>query len=391
MQGMGAAVDIRTVMLMMAVGYFAFGMILLAYRSSGGHRRMLDVWTAVQFVKSAATLLVALRGVVPDMLSVIGGNGLTFLGFSLELLVFRYYVFHRWHLRFVGWIGGTLLAVLLIDTLLLAPAPTAGHAALIVSCGLALLTLLNGLALLQAKPPRSALLYTLAVGNLLMAVTAALRVYTLLAVEGIAAFSPLPSNQMMFHVAYLLMLLNGFGFLLLVKQGSDEELRRLSATDGLTGLSNRRAFTTLAQHMQRSSRRTGSTNSLILLDLDHFKHVNDTYGHAAGDAMLKAVAARIRNVMRDPDVCARLGGEEFAVVLPDASVDDAIKAAERLRDAIAGIRIDAYREDAPLVTMSAGVTELRTDETLGNALARADAALYAAKRAGRNRVVHAPG
>ncbi len=154
-----SAIDLQTVMLLMAVGYFAFGIILCVHRPTGPQRAMLNVWMLVQFAKCAATLAIALRGAIPDYLSSIGGNGLTFIGFSLELLVFRYFVFRRWHLRLVGGIGGILLVIFLVDALLLAPHPTASNAALTVSFGLAVLTLLDGITLLQAKRPRAALIY----------------------------------------------------------------------------------------------------------------------------------------------------------------------------------------------------------------------------------------
>lgn len=386
-QGIEAIVDIKTVMLMMGFGHLAIGLILLVYRSSGADRRLLDTWTVVQFAKAGATLLIALRGEIPDVLSSIGGNGLTFLAFGLELLVFRFYVFRQWQFARVGIAVGALLTLFLVDALVLAPHPTAGNAAIIVSGGLALLTLFSGITLLQAPRPRSALLLTLAAANLLMATTAAARACTLLVMDGLPAFSTVLPNQLMFHGAYLLMLINGFGFLLLMKQEVDANLRRLSETDSLTGLCNRRAFATLAELVQRRSRRTGEPNALVLLDLDNFKQVNDTYGHAAGDEVLKSVATVIREQMRDMDICSRCGGEEFAVTMPGATLAQAVSAAERLRVAIASVRYVEQPSDQPLVTISVGVTALAADETLGAALARADAALYKAKRAGRDRVV----
>lgn len=380
-----SAIDLQTVMLLMAVGYFAFGMILLVHRPSGPQRRMLNVWMVVQFAKSAATLCIALRGAIPDYLSSIGGNGLTFIGFSLELLVFRYYVFRHWHIRLVGAIGGILLTIFLVDALLLAPHPTAGNAALIVSCGLALLTLLNGTTLLQAKWPRAALLYLVAASNLLVAGTAALRAYTLLTVD-VPSFSTLVPNQLMFHAAFLLMLVNGVGFLLLVKQESDDELKRLSTTDPLTGLLNRRAFMDQTEHAQRISRRTRQPLALALVDLDHFKRVNDRYGHAAGDTALEMVAELMRVEQREVDIIGRIGGEEFAITLPGATPEQAMRAADRLRVAIATIRL-TDTGGAQLITMSAGITSLDADESCGKALARADAALYEAKRRGRDTVV----
>lgn len=128
----------------------------------------------------------------------------------------------------------------------------------------------------------------------------------------------------------------------------------------------------------------------MMCDLDHFKAINDTHGHAAGDEVLKQVAAVARSVLRTADLLGRIGGEEFAVLLPDSDTVSAAIAAERLREAIAKARIPTA-EGEITVTVSIGITMLCSEDTLADhPLARADKALYAAKATGRNRVVGEP-
>jgi two-component system, cell cycle response regulator len=160
-----------------------------------------------------------------------------------------------------------------------------------------------------------------------------------------------------------------------------EEIRHLAATDSLTGIANRATFqAVLAQELART-RRTGGSVALALLDLDHFKRLNDTHGHQAGDRVLRQVAAVLDDCSRGFDTPARYGGEEFAIVLPSTSAAEAAAVAERLRQGV----MDAGIE--PAVTVSIGVACFPSDAVDGDELVRAaDEALYASKRAGRDRV-----
>ncbi len=165
-----------------------------------------------------------------------------------------------------------------------------------------------------------------------------------------------------------------------------EEVQRLAITDGLTGLYNRRHFLELAGREFERSRRYDRPLSAILLDIDHFKRVNDTHGHAVGDEVLQALAARFRENVRDIDLLTRYGGEEFAVLLPESDLAAARQAAERLRQSVAETPIETAA--GPLsVTISLGVALVAPDcQDPATLLRLADEALYKAKNAGRNRV-----
>ena len=165
----------------------------------------------------------------------------------------------------------------------------------------------------------------------------------------------------------------------------EAELRRLATTDVLTGAFNRRHFMTVAQTETERAERHHHPLSVLMLDIDHFKRINDTHGHPAGDEAIRALAATVTATVRTIDILGRLGGEEFAVVLPETGLDEALVVAERLRQAVAAIRIPAGDGDIAFTT-SIGVAERLDDSTVETILSRADMALYSAKRSGRNKV-----
>ena len=155
-------------------------------------------------------------------------------------------------------------------------------------------------------------------------------------------------------------------------------------TDALTGQPNRRALDELLKQQVNVARMTGRVFSVLLLDIDHFKAVNDTHGHGTGDDTLRAFAQRVREHLRQGDTCARYGGEEFVVVLPGTTLVAALEVAERLRQGVA----DASLISMPLVraTVSIGAAQHLPGETVEDLLGRADSGVYAAKRGGRNQV-----
>jgi two-component system cell cycle response regulator len=161
-----------------------------------------------------------------------------------------------------------------------------------------------------------------------------------------------------------------------------------ASTDALTGQPNRRALDVLLLQQIEISGKHGRPLSVLLLDVDHFKRVNDVHGHGVGDDTLRAFAVRLRGLLREREVCARYGGEEFVVVLPDTPLPVALQIAERLRCSVA----DKPLLRAPLlsVTVSIGAAQLGAGQTAATLLEAADQAVYAAKRGGRNQVQPEP-
>jgi len=170
----------------------------------------------------------------------------------------------------------------------------------------------------------------------------------------------------------------------------EEELRRLATTDPLTGVNNRRRYSEISERELTRCKRYQHPLCVLMLDADHFKAVNDTYGHEAGDRVLKSLADACVKELRDVDVLGRFGGEEFTVTLPETTLATALEAAERLRVALAQTRVALDDGQEISFTVSIGASALKEqDETLADILNRADAALYTAKEEGRNRVVAA--
>jgi len=165
------------------------------------------------------------------------------------------------------------------------------------------------------------------------------------------------------------------------------DLETLAAVDFLTGVYNRRQFETLARAELARCQRYMRPLSVVMLDIDHFKAVNDRFGHAAGDRVLKSVADLCRAAKRDSDIIARLGGEEFAIMLPETTEAATVQFAERLRHLIVDCALTANGEAIP-VTISVGIAGASIRTSGIEALMRdADQALYEAKRSGRNRIV----
>ena len=169
-----------------------------------------------------------------------------------------------------------------------------------------------------------------------------------------------------------------------------EEITRRARTDPLTGLYNRGHFEDRLRQMIAETARFGGESSLVMFDIDHFKQVNDSHGHPAGDAVLKGIAGLLADRVRNVDTCARYGGEELALLLPRTELDGAVELANRLRLAVMDYPV-RWGQGHLLVTVSGGVASFpRSSRSVEALVAAADAALYRAKKGGRNRVEAAP-
>lgn len=185
-----------------------------------------------------------------------------------------------------------------------------------------------------------------------------------------------------FLIALLFM---AFGTLMLANEFTTNELRQLAEIDSLTSIFNRRAFFTLLNKALHQSQRTGMGLAVLVVDLDHFKSINDTYGHQGGDEVLRHFVQTATQCLRQQDVMGRLGGEEFAIFLPGVDAKGAQVVAERLRAAVAS-QPAALQQGSHALTISLGLTLCVPGDTPDTALHRADQAMYQAKERGRNRV-----
>ncbi|MFN3231544.1 MAG: diguanylate cyclase [Alphaproteobacteria bacterium] len=166
---------------------------------------------------------------------------------------------------------------------------------------------------------------------------------------------------------------------------TENKLRRLAETDALTGAVNVRRFESVAQAELRRAARFGGEAALAILDIDGFKGINDTFGHLVGDEVLRVFVKMIMQNLREVDIVARIGGDEFAILMPETKVSDAVVPIERIASSVRSLSID--RENVTIcLTFSSGVTQMTPDSELRDVLRAADTLLYRAKKAGPNRV-----
>lgn len=163
---------------------------------------------------------------------------------------------------------------------------------------------------------------------------------------------------------------------------NEKHLEHMAKTDHLTGMPNRRAFYERAKSQLQEARERKAPLSIVLMDIDHFKKINDAYGHDMGDTVLSSVASLLIALSREEDMVARYGGEEFILLLPKSTLEHAYIMAERIREKIGS---DIHVQGKTRVTLSLGIAELQDDETIDTIIKRADEALYKAKASGRNR------
>lgn len=182
-----------------------------------------------------------------------------------------------------------------------------------------------------------------------------------------------------------------FGFFMMTNQrlalelrSAEEEMRQMAATDFLTGALNRRAFSDVSQRDYERARRYGKSFALLIIDIDHFKKINDTYGHLAGDVMLQEIVKTLHTNLRAVDVLARWGGEEFAVLLPDIDKMGCLSTAERLLGAVAELSVSIDEKQMQATISLGGAVWIPKEESVEALIRRADIALYQAKERGRN-------
>ena len=376
------AIDVQTMLVVMLMSSVLMAAVLwFAY--AGRFRDGLAKWTASLWTQALAWLFFAGRGIVPDLLCVALANALLIMTASLQftaVIEFRKQpVPRRLH-----WVASA--AALAVFAVILAQArwhETAGD----LLYGAA--NFLIAVSVLRDAPHEGRR------ARFLLAGCYAFAAATLIARGWTAPDGPgLPPTVNSYHGflylgTYALIVAGSFAFLLMHKERADEESSRLATTDPLTGVFNRRTFIELAEQELARSRRAGTPLSIMMLDLDHFKRVNDTFGHLTGDEVLVAFTRLIRDCVRRGDLVVRYGGEEFCVLLPATNLPAATALAERIRVRCAA---EPLTDKAFRVTVSIGLTAYSggKEATLADLLARADEALYRAKGEGRNQVVALP-
>jgi diguanylate cyclase (GGDEF)-like protein len=375
-----------------AVSTTLFLVMLVAWRTQRTYPGF-GRWTASKLPNALGWLLVSLRGLIPDWASVLVGN--ISLLMSPVLLFEGIRQFRGKHPR--DWVHYGLLALLAGGFIYFTWVQPSVNARLMIITACTLVVILRcALELFTSATDglRQSYWFT---GSMfgLYGLILILRVLT-------AASLPQLSNpfqadvwqSVLFMATIVLPIAWTFGFFMMTNarltlelHHSEAELRDLAMTDYLTGAYNRRSFDDLGRRECARARRNSSPLALLIIDIDHFKAFNDTYGHLAGDELLSALVAACRLHLRQVDLLARWGGEEFAVLLPDTGREGCLSVAEKLRQAVAQLTVPGGGEQAHVTISLGGALWAPEDQELTELLRRADMALYQAKRRGRDCVV----
>lgn len=366
-------------MLAVGIGNIAFAVLMVAYVRGASATPGLPMWMWARMAFGATQLLAWARPEASlPLLAVLESAG-WIAGLTLEAAAYASFFGYPQLRRYL--VPMAALGVLLACAAFLNGLP---HDQLIVyvSLTMGLGSFTTGAILMHPRLPGATALQRL-IGANDMGCGAILAAWALIVILG---SSITPAMEAVAYVAgYLLLIVNGFGFILMSKQRDDARMQRLATTDDLTGLLNRRAFFAHVDAARLLSLRLGQPITLLMLDIDHFKQLNDRFGHATGDEALVQFAVTCNGALREHDILGRLGGEEFALALPGTDLDGALHVAERLRQGVVDTRLLTCGNHYTM-TVSIGLVLVDPDEDLATALARADHALYEAKRNGRNRI-----
>ena len=366
-------------MLAVGIGNIAFAVLMVAYVRGASSTPGLPMWMWARMAFGATQLLAWAR---PEaglpLLSIVESAGWV-AGLTLEAAAYAIFFGYPQLRRYL--VPMASLGVLLACAAFLNGLPRT-QLIVYVSLTMGLGAFTTGAILMHPRLPGATALQRL-IGANDMGCGAILAVWALIEILGSGIT---PAMESVAYVAgYLLLIVNGFGFILMSKQRDDARMQRLATTDDLTGLLNRRAFFARAEAARLLSLRLDQPITLLMLDIDHFKQLNDRFGHATGDEALVKFAATCNDALREHDILGRLGGEEFALALPGTDLDGALHVAERLRQGVVDTRLLTCGNHYTM-TVSIGLVLVDPDEDLATALARADHALYEAKRNGRNRI-----
>jgi len=343
-------------------------------------------WARANGVAVIALLMFAARGVIPDVLSIEVANALLLLTASLMLAGYRRYlglpVPWRWLAAgAAAAFAGVVVFHYVHDSLALrVVSMSAFHVAICFGIYASLPRVADGrLRYPNAFSRMAALL--LGLGHFCRGAF-----YAFIAYQPATLLDPDIANLAFFAIGTLALPALSLGAVMLANARVLNETAYAAEHDHLTGAPSRRARASSRSAISKKARRHGSGLGLLLVDADHFKRINDTYGQGVGDEVLRDLVARTREEIRKIDYFARLGGEEFGVLLPDASFDTTRAVAERLRAALDRPATGVPAAPGPAYTVSIGLAMLEKGEDFAGLMRRADAALYAAKAGGRNRV-----
>jgi diguanylate cyclase (GGDEF)-like protein len=382
-------IDVRTLIVLGAVMCAVMGLLfgLSVRRLPPDERAGIRIWAGGLFLQPLAWGLFAARGAIPDLLSIVLANTLLMLALCECARAMRRYLCLS---ERRVWLWSMPIVVAAVVWWFSAVVPHYSLRVIVMSAG-------TGFALAMMA---AALLPALRAGGSVPG-----RMVFWLSLVGIAIFGarivwhirhPHPdgtlfeataSDALALGYAATAPVFMSLAFLLMHHERAYRQMHTMATVDALTGVLSRGALEAQGKRLLHESRRLGRPVSLLMIDVDHFKRINDRHGHAAGDEVLRRIAARIRSQMREEDLVGRIGGEEFLALLPGTTGEQARAVASRIHGCVRADPV-AYLDLSLTATVSVGVIEATPEATDWSALlTRADDAMYDAKRAGRDRVV----
>ncbi|MHB1056786.1 MAG: GGDEF domain-containing protein [Rhodanobacter sp.] len=383
------SIDMATMALMGAVQALLMAIVLWTATGSyaGVARASLRLRAGALALEAIGWVLLGLRGQVGDWLSILVANAVMLTSYAITVRALRLLLGAPSRQRLVatasaaGWLAIVWFAWVTPDFQLRVLC-----ASLVILLDLALLIApLRGGLRRGGSAAKRMLLATLAVAVAMVLWHGAEPLLSSRPATGLLAPTPINVIYMMFSA--MQPLFTSIGFLLLYNETMQAELKSLARIDPLTGVNNRRALVETTERALEAAAAGGRPLGVLMLDADHFKAVNDRFGHSGGDKVLLSLVGHIQRVLGRGDVLGRVGGEEFVVLSPDNGMCQTLALGERIRAAIKGMRLE-FDGHVVEMTVSVGVTAaVPGEDDVAALLQRADAALYAAKRAGRDRVV----
>lgn len=384
--------DLRTLSFVLMLTTIALSILMMFIWKSSKTYPGFGFWAFANVFISLGFMLLSLRGIMPDLITVIFANSLIFGGIVL---------FFTGNRRFLGLSDERVfsLALLILHALIIGYFNYINQQVVYrIVCISIFITIVSGRnyydfrqGWLQNRSASYKFISIVYLAFCSLIITRAIFTYWFSNLEGL--YTPDRIQSFSFVTFILTSIVWTFAYMILNNERLQQELNetkikfeKLAATDFLTGINNMRRFFEIGEVEIHRARRFRHPLSLIMFDIDHFKKINDTYGHAAGDMVLTTIIDVCKFNLRELDTLGRLGGEEFGIVLPHTDIDVAKMVAGRLRRAFDETEIRILTETIR-VTASFGVTEfLESDKQLKDLLDRADSALYEAKQSGRNQV-----
>jgi diguanylate cyclase (GGDEF)-like protein len=383
------AIEVKTLIAVLFWGNLVSAALILSCRlfvPDLQNRFLFSCSCMAKLAQAAAYFCLFFHGVLPVPVSVNAGNSLLLFGFYLEataLLIIIQTSDRRLYLLLTGVLGVSLLLFNGIELAF----PESSIRIASASIGVFLILLIPNVRLLTTKRVSS---LKIMVGGFYLVFTTLLipRVFYALFLD-LAAVSHALVQSLTFISLIMLLVFGLPAYLLLIKENSDEIISAMATTDYLTGLPNRRNFSAQATQIFAQSRQTHSALSILFLDIDHFKEINDRYGHAFGDAILLKVARliRCRSSLRSSDFPCRYGGDEFVVLLHDLTPGETAQIVARIMNEVAETRFAEYPDFVFTISIGVYTGHPEQGETLEDYVKKADTALYAAKNNGRNQAV----